>query len=385
LSSYASRRAPLHGAPYFSLLPFLLLLALSACGTGAPSGPAAITLNNGNVEVSGLEPATLRALDAVSDTEWPTVFRIAVSADGPAMLGAYRVDGGLVRFTPAFPFDAGRQYNVRFDASRLPGASPGAVLAASVGRPAEHTEPTTVVARVYPTGDAVPENVLRMYIEFSAPMGRKSGIEYIRLVDHDGKEIPGAVLPLDYEFWSPDHRRFTVFFDPGRVKQGILPNREMGRAFTPGKTVTLVVSKDWPDEHGLPLREEHRRTFQVLRADTQPLDPKQWHVTSPAASGREPLVVTFSKPLDHSLLNRALGVRRDGQVVDGEATIGEGETRWMFTPREPWRVGTYQFLALDILEDIAGNQVGRAFEVDNFDTVDKDPDPKSVTLPFQVK
>ncbi len=80
-----------------------------------------------------------------------------------------------------------------------------------------------------------------------------------------------------------------------------------------------------------------------------------------------------------------MGVRRDGQVVDGEATIGEGETRWMFTPREPWRVGTYQFLALDILEDIAGNQVGRAFEVDNFDTVDKDPDPKSVTLPFQVK
>ncbi len=31
--------------------------------------------------------------------------------------------------------------------------------------------------------------------------------------------IRGAVLPLDYEFWSPDHRRFTVFFDPGRVSK----------------------------------------------------------------------------------------------------------------------------------------------------------------------
>jgi hypothetical protein len=44
---------------------------------------------------------------------------------------------------------------------------------------------------------------MRMYVEFSAPMERKSGVEYITLLDHAGKEIPGAVLPLEYEFWSP--------------------------------------------------------------------------------------------------------------------------------------------------------------------------------------
>ena len=42
-------------------------------------------------------------------------------------------------------------------------------------------------------------------------------------------------------------------------------------------------------------------------------------------------------------------------------------------------------LALDILEDVAGNQIGRAFEVDNFETVDKSPDPKSVSIPFTVQ
>jgi hypothetical protein len=42
--------------------------------------------------------------------------------------------------------------------------------------------------------------------------------------------------------------------------------------------------------------------------------------------------------------------------------------RWIFTPREPWRAGSYQLLALDILEDIAANQIGRAFEVDNFES-----------------
>jgi hypothetical protein len=42
-------------------------------------------------------------------------------------------------------------------------------------------------------------------------------------------------------------------------------------------------------------------------------------------------------------------------------------------------------LALDILEDTAGNQIGRAFEVDNFETVDKSPDPQTVRLSFTVR
>ena len=44
-------------------------------------------------------------------------------------------------------------------------------------------------------------------------------------------------------------------------------------------------------------------------------------------------------------------------------------------PAEPWRAGSYKLLALDILEDVAGNQIGRAFEVDNFESVDKGPNP----------
>ena len=47
-----------------------------------------------------------------------------------------------------------------------------------------------------------------------------------------------------------------------------------------------------------------------------------------------------------------------------------------------WRAGQYHLLALDTLEDVAGNQIGRAFEVDNFDTVDKSPNPQSITIPF---
>jgi hypothetical protein len=224
-----------------------------------------------------------------------------------------------------------------------------------------------------------------MYVEFSGSMGRKSGVEYMKVLNQDGKEIPGAILPLDYEFWSPDHKRFTIFFDPGRVKDGILPNREMGRPLTYGGAMTLVISREWLDEHGLPLKDDYRRTFKVANADATPLDTASWKLQAPRAGGRDGFVVTFPEPLDHGLLMRALGVRRDGANVAGDSAVDANETRWTFTPREPWQAGGYELLALDILEDLAGNQIGRAFEVDNFDTVDKSPNPQTIRLPFTVR
>jgi hypothetical protein len=379
-------RAPQPPSYPAALLPLLFSLALAACGA-ATTDALSIRLTESAIEVTGLSSASLDALGnaALSDEQWQSIFRVAVADDAPAMLGAYALDGDIVRFTPAFPLDAGRQYQASFDPSRIPGRPAAApIVRATLGRPAEVREPTTVVTHVYPSGDEIPENVLRMYVEFSAPMGRKSGVEHITLLNHDGREIPGAVLPLDYEFWSPDHRRFTVFFDPGRVKQGILPNREMGRAFTPGQTVTLAIRREWLDEHGQPLKEDYRRTFRVREADEAPLDPARWTVAAPPRAGRAPLTVTFPEPLDHGLLMRALGVRRNGEPVEGNAEVDANETRWRFTPRDAWEPGGYQLLVLDILEDLAGNQIGRAFEVDNFDTVDKSPDPQTITLPFAV-
>jgi hypothetical protein len=339
--------------------------------------------------VTGLPEDVLEALDAAGLTgdQWTTILRVSVAPDAPPVLGAYDVDDDALRFTPAFPLDPGRSYDVRFEPSRVPGGSARALepLASTVSLPAATAAPSTTVARIYPTADVVPENLLRMYVEFSAPMGRKSGIEHMTLLNAAGKEIPDAILPLDYEFWSPDHRRFTVFFDPGRVKDGILPNREMGRPLEESGAMTLVVARDWRDAQGQPLKEEYRRTFRVAPADTKPIDPSAWTITPPPARSRGPLEVTFPEPLDHGLLMRALGVTRDGAPLDGDIVVAPGERRWTFTPKAPWQAGRYELLALDILEDLAGNQIGRAFEVDNFDTVDKSPDPQTIRIPFSVR
>jgi len=367
------------------------LAIAAACGPASSTPAIRLTSPQGGpayVEVTGLSSDVLDALrpDRTAD-EWSAILRVAVSDEAPGMLGSYSVADGALRFTPLYPLDPGREYRVRFDSARLPGAAvPGAsAIVATVGEPARDATPSTVVTRVYPTSDIVPENLLRMYVEFSGPMGRPSGIPHMSLLDEDGKEIRGAFLPLDYEFWSPDHTRFTAFFDPGRVKDGILPNQEMGRALTPGKSVTLVISREWRDQYGRPLKEDFKRVLRVGPADEHPLDTASWRIQPPpAVGGRDGLVVIFPEPLDHGLLMRALGVRRGAEAVEGDIAIDQAETRWTFTPREPWRGGSYELLALDILEDVAGNQIGRAFEVDNFDTVDKSPNPKTITIPFTV-
>jgi len=149
--------------------------------------------------------------------------------------------------------------------------------------------------------------------------------------------------------------------------------------------VTLVISREWRDEHGLPLKDDYRQIFNVAPPAAAPLDPRSWRIEPPRAGSRDPLVVTFPKPLDHGLLMRALGVVRSGDAIAGDVTVEQAETRWSFAPREPWRSGMHDLLALDTLEDAAGTQIGRAFEVDNFDTVDKSPNPQRILIPFEVR
>jgi hypothetical protein len=159
----------------------------------------------------------------------------------------------------------------------------------------------------------------------------------------------------------------------------------MGRPLRHDRTVTLVISREWRDEHGVPLKEDFRRTLRVGPPDERPLDPASWRIQAPPAGSRDAFVVTFPEALDHGLLMRALAVRRNGEAIPGDIAVPAGERQWTFVPKAPWRTGDHELLALDILEDLAGNQIGRAFEVDNFDTVDKSPNPQTITIPFRVR
>jgi hypothetical protein len=172
-------------------------------------------------------------------------------------------------------------------------------------------------------------------------------------------------LPVQADFWNADHTRYTLFFDPGRVKSGIRPNEELGRPLRAGQTYTLQINADWRDAQGQPLEAAYRREFRVGPSRESPIEPARWRITPPAARSRDPLVVAFPEPLDHGLLARALGVEdSSGRPLDGDITLDAADTRWTFRPAAPWAAGEHQLVALSILEDPAGNRIGRAFEVD---------------------
>ena len=355
-----------------------------AVGVGTDDGPTRILLNTtserATIDVVDVAPEQIDALRGTESQEaWAQVFRVAVAADQAPMLGEYSLEGSRIRFTPMFPLDPGRQYHVTFSPM---GAQP---IVATVGLPAVHTAPTTAVAQVYPSGDLVPENQLRLYIHFTAPMGMKGGLDYVHLLDDQGKEVKDPFLPLDAEFWNDDRTRYTVFFDPGRQKRGIPVIEEMGRSLTEGKSYTLVVDSGWRDGNGLPLTEQYRRTFKVGPPDERPLEHAAWRIQAPTAGTRTPLTVAFPEPLDHGLLLRALGVQGpDGRPIGGEIVVGRGEVTWSFTPKEFWTAGTHNIVAFGMLEDLAGNRIGRAFEVDQFDRADKSSEPEKTLIPFIV-
>ena len=347
--------------------------------------------------MSGLSRDVLAGLERAGlDAEaWSRVLRVSVfSSDAemdpgmPAVVGSYAIVDRLIRFTPMFPFDRGRKYTVAFD--------PGAVVPADawsrsepfvaiIGLSEGEAAPSVVVERVFPTSDRLPENQLKLYVYFSAPMSREDGLEYIRLVDADGQEIEAPFLPLGMEFWDTDLRRYTVFFDPGRVKRGIRPNEELGRSLADGGTYTLTIDRSWPDGNGNPLERAFEKTFTVTGADLAPLDPEAWTIAAPPAGTREPVVADFGEPLDYGLLGRALAVEDStGATVAGDVEIGNQETRWALTPATAWAPGRYALVALGILEDLAGNRIGRPFEIDVFEQIGTPDEQDIYRIPFEI-
>ncbi len=252
--------------------------------------------------------------------------------------------------------------------------------------PATPSQPGTVVSQVYPSASELPENLLKFYIHFSAPMSRGEAYERIHLLDAAGKEIDGPFLELGEELWDPKQTRFTLFFDPGRIKRGLKPREEIGPALEEGKSYTLVIDKAWLDAQGNPLKEPYRKTFKVGPPKDTPPNPKEWTLTPGKAETCEPLTVRFPDPMDHAMLVRVLRVTdAAGQDVAGELVISQQETSWRFSPRQPWKPGKYKLVFPADLEDLAGNSIDRPFEVDVFRPVQRRVDQGRFTLPFELK
>jgi hypothetical protein len=311
---------------------------------------------------------------------WSAVFAVFAGDDpaAPAMLGGYARDGEAIAFTPRFtPAPALRLRAVY----RPPDAE--TVVARFGGVAPPPRAPTTRVLSVTPSADVWPENILKLYMTFSAPMRIGVAWENIRIRDAEGAAMGGMFVEIDQELWDSEGRRLTVLFDPGRIKRGLVDNINEGPPLAVGGRYTLEIDAYWRDAAGGLLTQAFAKTVTVAAPLRSPIDAALWRLTPPARQ-TDPLIVAFDRPLDAALAVRAITVRKEGAIVPCQAELERDETGLVLHPSRPWTPGAYVLHAEDILEDIAGNRIGRSFDIDANDPGQRGATARAAELVFQI-
>ena len=280
---------------------------------------------------------------------------------GPAIFGSYSLTARTLSFRPAFGLVRGATYR----AAAFDGAQDRPVATVDYVVPAATAVAVpTVVRSITPSGESLPANVLRFYVNFSRPMreGREV-LERIRLFDEAGSEIRSPWR--DLELWNADATRLSLFLHPGRIKQGVNLRDQLGPLMEPNRKYALVIGGDLRDAQGTPLGREVRHAFSTTAEVRSRIDVAAWQVTSPAAGSSNPLTVRFDRPLDAALAVRLVRVLDGaGSEVPGTPTLSDGERVWNFTPSAPWRAEKYAVVADPVLEDQVGNTPVRIFDND---------------------
>ena len=206
----------------------------------------------------------------------------------------------------------------------------------------------------------------------------------IALFDEAGNRVPDPFLEIEQELWDAETSRLTLFFHPGRIKRGLVPNRERGLALKPGQRYRLVIDRQLRDASGNSMLRDFEKEIRVLPVDRKSPDIDQWRLQAPHAGERGPLQLTFDEPLDEALLQRMLPViDEQGRRVPGQITVTQGERQWSFRPELPWREGRYRIEANPRLEDRAGNQLTRLFER-AIQTDQPQTDDQALVLTFHI-
>jgi hypothetical protein len=278
--------------------------------------------------------------------------------------GRFEVERDVVWFVPRFPFLDGRTYALLVSTGAGGWRGEGAERW-EVWRPAPLDQPSTRVIAVHPAASVVPCNLLKLYIEFSAPMSEGRALSGVSVRRADSNILlEGVFLQMEPELWNPERRRLTMLLDPGRIKRGLVPNQEAGYPLVEGVPIVVRV-EGLLDAAGQPLAAPFERRYEVGPVLRKRVEPKAWRIETPRAGTLDSLEVTFDRPLDHALLRHAITIREaEGGLVAGEGTAVEADLGWRFVPAQAWEVRRFRLMVDSRLEDLAGNSVMRVFDRD---------------------
>ncbi len=333
--------------------------------------------------LSNLDRLQKLPLDDLQKTMVVRVHQPGFANNLPSLLGTHSVTETELRFTSRFPLSPSAQYRVELAQDLVTG--PYHELTVVFSSLPKKRMPAATVFAVYPSADVLPENLLKFYIYFSAPMSRGEAYERIHLI-HDGAEVESPFLELGEELWDAEQKRFTLFVHPGRIKRGLKPREDSGTPMTEGKEYTLRIDAEWLGADRKPLATLFEKKFRVAGADAQQPDSKQWKIGLPKANSKQPVTLTFDEPLDHAMLSRVISVRgASNALLVGSVSVTAHETVWSFEPIEAWMPGTYSIALATNLEDLVGNSLARPFETKELDVESRLNMATEIAIVFNIQ
>ena len=353
----------------FSIRAVLACVAFVSAGQAQP----ALKFERGVVHLVGLPSGNAASIATISDDQWYSILSVYtdeayLSNINQPIAGKYTRNGDRILFEPTYPFAPGEKYHAVFTANEILKTteinhdSSLDKLELSFSLPPEIYLPTEVQS-VYPESANLPGNLLRMYIYFSAPMMPGEAYDHIWLLRENGTRIERPFLIVDQELWDTDRKRFTLLFDPGRIKRDLKSNIDLGTPLQKGEKYHLVIDSTWRDVHGKALEKSVTKTFSVTEAERAKVSPQDWKVIPPLEGSLGDVVILFDRAIDHALALKYINISSPSGTVAGHVQTVH-DTTWKFTPKYPWVKGEYVLTISPLMEDVAGNNLNNAFDMD---------------------
>ncbi len=271
------------------------------------------------------------------------------------MLGEYMISDDSIVFRPLIAFTRGLKYEVRLYNK----------LINEFEIPSDGNNDPPEVISIYPSGDTLPLNLLKIHIAFSKPMQEGQSVSNIAVIKKGKDTIPSIFLDLQPELWNKERTTLTLWLDPGRIKRDLQPNRTMGLPLEQGAHYQLVIREGWRDAGGVSLPFTYSKEFVVSVRDSLSPGTERWTVYTPLSKGGEALKIDLHEPLDYVLLKNAIRIADDkGNSIKGVIETMDKETIISFIPSAVWTPGDYTIEIEARLEDLAGNNLNRLFDKD---------------------
>ncbi|WP_242119064.1 hypothetical protein [Aestuariivivens sediminicola] len=292
-----------------------------------------------------------KAVSVSFDFASTKAFSIHLKDRATPILGEYRTEGVTQIFTPVVPFSDGLTYAVVMDEKVV-----------SIFSIKNDTVESPELVGIYPSTNELPENLLKMYFQFSQPMEELGeSLEHITVFNRTLNKEEAVFLELESELWNKDHSLLTLWLDPGRIKTDLIPNRKYGLPLLEGHEYEIRIDANFRGANGRPLKTGYTKSFKVGKSDRMKPSSEDWEIS---VSG-DKVSIEFNEPLDAILLKECFRiVNTENKEIPCFSKIEAKEQVLHLVFPQQLNKGEYKLLVDTRLEDLAGNNLNRLFDVD---------------------